>query len=210
MSSSWIPAWAGLAWLLIYAVIAAGHAGHLAAAERSVRLWHAAHVLMALGMIDMFWPGGVMPVGSGAGQALFGGGAAVVVAAIAVAAARGRPAGRIWVLTAADLAVMAYMFALSSVRYLIVLTVILAAWQLAEAIAWASGYLSPAVAHAPVAAAAGPGAITVPRPASSGHNGRALRASLALMNLGMAYMLVAIQFGMAGMAGPGMPGMPGM
>ena len=212
MSSSWIPGWASLAWLLIYAVIAAWHVGHLAAAGRSLRVWHTAHVLVAVGMIDMFWPGGAMPVGPTSGQAVFGAAAAAVVAAIAVAAARGRPVGRLWVLTAADLAVMAYMFALSSVRYLVVLTTVLAAWQVAEAIAWASGYLCPAVPGTRLVAAGGARGLAVPRPASSGHEGLALRASLALMSLGMAYMLVAMQFGMPmpGPAGPLMPGMPGM
>jgi len=84
--------------------------------------------------------------------------------------------------------VMSYMFALMSVRYLVVITVALAGWQLTEAVAWATGRLG-----------------------TSG-GGPAVRVSLALMSAGMAYMLVAMQFGLAGAGpgGPGMPGMPGM
>jgi len=205
MASTWVPAWAGVAWLAVYAVIAGGHLSHLARAGGGERAWHATHVLMAAGMIDMFWPGGSMPVGSAAGQAVFAAAAAVAAAGIAVAAARRRPAGRLWVLSAADLAVMYYMFALSSVRYLIAFTVLLAAWQAAEALAWASGYLSPAPA-AVLAAGGGGGAVAARRPGSGGHSGLAVRVGLAVMSLGMGYMLLAMQFGMPN-PGPAMPGM---
>ena len=83
---------------------------------------------------------------------------------------------------------MSYMFALMSLRYLVVVTVILAGWQLAEAAAWTTGRLG------------------------TRGQGAAVRISLALMSTGMAYMLLAMQFGMSGggHGGPGMPGMPGM
>ena len=189
VSSTWIPGWAGLTWVLVYAAIATWHLVHLTTMAGVSRLWHAAHVLMAAGMIDMFWPWGGMPAGPGAGEAVF---AAAAVAAgflalVTVTASRGRPVRGLWLLTAADLAVMVYMFALMSLRYLVVVTVLLAGWQLAEAAAWAAGRL-------------GRGHVT------------GLRVSLALMSAGMAYMLLAMQFGMAsaGHGGPGMPGMPGM
>jgi len=188
VSSTWIPGWVGLTWVLIYAVIACWHLGHLVVMGGSGWVWHAGHVLMAAGMIDMFWPWGGMPAGPGVGEAIFAAAAAGSLAVVTVSSARGRPVSRLWLLTTADLAVMVYMFALASLRYLVAVTVMLAAWQLAEAAAWAAGRLG------------------------AGRDGAGLRVSLALMSAGMAYMLLAMQFGMAmtGPGGPGMPGMPGM
>ena len=185
MSSTWIPGWVGLAWVLIYAAIAFWHLGHLTVMAGAGRLWHAGHVLMAAGMIDMFWPWGGMPAGPGAGEAIFAVAAAGSLTLATVSCARGRPDTRLWLLTAADLGVMVYMFALASLRYLVVVTVMLAVWELAEAAAWASGRLG------------------------TGRDSAGLRVSLALMNAGMAYMLLAMQFGTA-ITGPDMPGMPGM
>jgi len=186
VSSSWIPGWVAVAWVLAYAAIGLGHLIHVVAMSGGGRAWHAAHALMAAGMIDMFWPWGGMPFGAGSGEAAFA--LATAGYLVLTGVARRKAARRFWLPTAAGLALMSYMFALMSLRYLVVITVLLAAWQLAEAMAWATG-----------------------RRGLRGE-GAAVRISLALMSAGMAYMLLAMQFGMAagGPAGPSMPGMPGM
>jgi hypothetical protein len=193
----WIPVWAANAWAVLFIAIAMVHIWHLVWAAGQARFWHTAHLLMALGMTDMFWPNGRMPVGARVGEIVFGAAVASVLGFLAVAAARRRPLAGAWPLTAFDLAAMVYMFAMMSTRLPAVLTVLLAVAFVVESAGWATGWL---VRTAPAHATA----------ASDRHSGQVLsmRISLALMGIGMAYMLLAIQFGPG--AGPDMPGMAGM
>ncbi|ASW53420.1 DUF5134 domain-containing protein [Plantactinospora sp. KBS50] len=201
MTGGWIPAWAANVWSVLFFVIALVHGWHLAWAAGQARFWHLAHLLMALGMMDMFWPAGRMPVGAVPGEIIFGVAAVAVLGFIAVAVIRRTPPAAAWLLTAFDLAAMVYMFALMSTRFPAAITVLLAAAFVVESAGWATGKL---VRTAPAHATAANG---------QHHGGEVLsmRISLALMGLGMAYMLLAMQFGTdMGSNMPGMPGMPGM
>ncbi|NMH97550.1 DUF5134 domain-containing protein [Pseudonocardia acidicola] len=227
MASTWLPSWLGYSWTAVFAVILIVHVWHAAVLAGRHRLWHGVHVLMAAGMIVMFLPTARMVVPAGFGAMVFGL-AAVVVAGLRLGArVRGETVGGLWLATVVDLAAMAYMFTLASFRVLW-LTIALAAWLIVEAAGWASGRLytvleqgglggartAPVPASVPSDAASGsagpglPGAAARPRPAVVVHgtvHATWIRVTLALMALGMAYMLLAMQFGMGAMAG--MPGM---
>jgi hypothetical protein len=107
----------------------------------------------------------------------------------------------LWLVTAADLLVMVYMYALPSAA-VAGLTLVSAVWLVAEAIGWGSGLLAVPLTGVPPRESSG----TWRRPAAAAtltevdrHAGSAqlLRASLVLMSLGMAYMLLVMQFGTA-------------
>lgn len=199
MSSSWLPTWAGTGWTVVFAVILLVHLQHVVGMRGQWRIWHGGHVLMALGMVDMFWPVSNLPVGAHAGETVFAAASVATVLLIAVLAARGGVVRAVWPVAVVDLAAMVYMFAMMSARSA-ALSVLLAAWFAAEAVAWLVG---PALMcrglHRPHARA-------TPTASPAAHLDGAVRVTLAVMSLGMAYMFLAMQFGMH--AGPaGMPGM---
>ncbi|HTY71852.1 MAG TPA: DUF5134 domain-containing protein [Acidimicrobiales bacterium] len=228
-ASSWIPTWSALLWTAAYTWVLAVHLRHSVGMAGRRRLWHATHVLMALGMIDMFWPGGAMVVGPALPEVVYLAAACGVLVLVVGDARRHRRSTVVWPLTAVDLLAMAYMFAIPQ-HGDAVLSTVLAAWFAIEAIAWAAGPLAHAAERAgvgwpepeagaalparPVVAvgAAGPALVARTEPAvSQGHHerldSRVVRATLSLMSLGMGYMILAMQFGMASMSMHGMSGM---
>lgn len=250
MDSSWIPTWVAVAWTVVFAGVLAIHLRNMVALRRMVvvtgrsRLWHGVHVLMALGMIDMYWPTGTMPVGARPAQVVYAGAAAGLGAMIAIDAVRYRRPVWLWTIAVVDMVAMAYMFLLTSIDALAAVTVLLAVWSVAQSLGWASGFLATAApygdsaavqatrvlgGHAPapdtaarasaggqapatstaVVAAAVAGPVARPVTVRAAHT-RPSRVTLTLMNVGMAYMLLAMQFGMATGGSPGMPGMHGM
>jgi hypothetical protein len=285
-TGTWLPTWLGIATVVAMALVVVVHLRHLTAAAARQRVWHGVHLLMALGMADMFAPTRTSVVPAGVSEAVFAV-AAVAVGCFAVSEwASGRRFGVLWAVTMLDLAAMVYMFAMPGHR-LKWLTVLLVAWLAAEATGWATGRLAARVergglggpdpdsssarvsaAVAAIAAAraaadggggglpdaavpadvlretAAPGSIapgsiapesvapesiapgsiapesiasdSVVQDSAAGdlaHSGL-LRVSLCVMSLAMAYMLVAMQFGMSAVGGmshmPGMGNMPGM
>jgi methionine sulfoxide reductase heme-binding subunit len=238
--SSWLPVWLRVVATAALVVVAAVHLWHLSGQAARGRLWHTGHVVMALGMIDMFWPTGRMPVGGGIGQGVF---AVAALGALGLAVAdlaRRRPGRWLWVLAVVDLGSMIYMFALP-IPGLGWLTWILVAWFVLQAAGWASGRLTPigrpshpdntpappALDGEPLTgdttAASQPAGtlVTAVRTAvSAAPDGRrrhelSVRLTLLVMNVGMAYMFLAMRLGMQHMGGampsmPGMGGMPGM
>jgi hypothetical protein len=252
MGSIWLPTWLGALCTVGFVVILVVHVAHAMSRPGWSRLWHGGHILMALGMIDMFWPAVRMPVGATVGEGVF------AVAALGFLIVGVLPATRrsgppwLWVIQAVDLAVMVYMFAMMS-RRVVAVTVLLALWLLLESAGWASGLLTTVATHEDLIAPDDPqgelaseshrrtteddrsvtprqggaslskaGAATSlasspPLRHGSGH-ALSLRITLAAMSLGMAYMLLAMQFGISAMGSmtpgggsmPGMPGMPGM
>jgi hypothetical protein len=237
VSNSWLPTWLDVVCTIVFVGILVVHLGHLAAMTGRSRWWHGSHVLMALGMIDMFWPGDRMVVGSSAGGVIFGVAAGAFFVLAVVEAARGAFSW-LWLVAAVDLGAMVYMFAMSSTRYQ-ALTALLAVWFVVEALAWASGRLAAVAQHEALvlqepradtddqpdiegpsgSARGGAVATSLLAPALAAHHravhGRSVRVTLTLMSLGMGYMLLAMQYGMPAMASmtPGsghMPGMPGM
>jgi hypothetical protein len=241
MISGWLPRWLALGWTFVFALILLVHLWHLLVLSGRQRLWHGVHVLMATGMIAMTVPATAMrlPI---AGAAVFGAAAALIGCLLTLEGAGGDRIGPLWVAATIDLAAMAYMFAMTSAHRPWI-SAALAAWFVLQALGWASGRLSTVLAAnglgrraqlLPVAAvgvtATGAGATTPvsapddpgePAPLTGPRGHRAahhvtVRASLALMSTGMAYMLVIMQWAVMVMAphigssgSPAMPAMPG-
>jgi hypothetical protein len=228
VTNSWMPLWAGAAWVVVFVAILGVHLRHMVTMRGRARVWHATHVLMALGMIDMAWPADVMPVGSGVGEIVFGAAAIVALSLVAIDIGNGDTPAWLWLIAGVGLAAMVYMFAMTSVR-ITELSVALAAWFVVEAIGWVSGVFSTLARRvglgAPLryatrtvemttAGAGRPVVSTVSVPEVPEHDpvrGIPVRLSLAGMSIGMAYMLLAMQFGMSAMQTmTPMPGMLGM
>jgi Domain of unknown function (DUF5134) len=215
--NAWLPTWLGIAATAVFVVVLAVHLRHLAGGTRGGRAWHTGHVLMALGMIDMFLPTSGMIVSAVIGEVVFAL-AAVSVGGFVVSrlVRRGRVSW-LWPITGVDLAAMAYMFAMPSVRFGW-LTGLLVAWFVGQALGWIIGRLS-AIADAATAeptdiaghhlatgaGVAAPGATTErATPATVAHSSAhslSIRATLTVMSLGMGYMFLAMQLGMTHMAG---------
>lgn len=137
--ADWMPGWLGITLAVLLALAALVRARHLADGPRR-RIWHGAHVLMAAGMIDMLLPLRAMPVPAAPAETAF---AVAALAAAAIAAASwpvDRAAAVLALVTSADLAVMAYMFAVPA-GGAAWLTWLLCAWLTLETAYWASGRL---------------------------------------------------------------------
>ncbi len=216
MTSGWIPAWAATAWTVVFEVVLVVHVRHAFALSGRARAWHVTHIVMALGMIDMFWLLPSMPVGAGFGRIVFALGAVLTLGwGIFDRIHDGRPL-LLWLIAATDLASMVYMFSMSTTR-IQVLTLLLVVWFVLEAAGWASGAMF-ALLRAPAEAQEAASSATrqpVPtraeaaatviiqadrqsqgRLAKHSEHMRDLRITLALMSLGMAYMFLAMQYGM--------------
>jgi hypothetical protein len=251
--STWIAEPVGWVWVAVFAVVALVHVGHVALMHGRHRRWHAGHVLMAVGMVVMFWPGARSLVPASAGVAVYAVAAAGVAVTLVVSRLRGARVGWLWLLGVVDFAAMAYMFAMMTTA-VAWLSVLVAVWFVVQAIGWASGWLGRALEHgglgepapathpasgltdvvtaggargahgdpdrgagkahdlAGVAATATTTrarvATTVRRRVIDGGRGDwSVRIALTVMAVGMAYMLLAMQFGPAPMSMGGMAGM---
>jgi hypothetical protein len=234
--NGWLPLWLRLGAVAAFVVVAAVHLWHLRAAAARVRAWHIGHVVMALGMIAMFAPGGMGLVPAAAGETVF---AVTAVLALMVAIVRfaSRHRDWLWPFTVVDHAAMIYMFALVTPR-LGWLTWLFVVWFVVQAAGWLSGWLTPMDYEKPAQAASAivtdasidptteHASADAARTDTEHARGRgstatlttapvhdpALRATLVTMNLGMAYMLVAMWLSMPPVAPtmPSMPAMPGM
>jgi hypothetical protein len=192
MANSWLPTWAGTGWAVAFAVIVVMHVAHAARMSGGARWWHGCHVLMALGMVDMFWPHDLL-VPARVWALIFLTSAACALAVVGAKAVTSARLHRLWGIAAVDLAAMAAMFGTMLVEMQwrwAPASVALAAWFLLEAAGWGGEALvrvAAAELHRSPAAVAPAG----PRDAHA----RWLRCSLAVMSLGMAYMFLAMQFG---------------
>jgi len=193
----WLPTALRISAVLIYTGVVVVHGWHLRVTSARERLWHAIHVLMALGMIVMFAPMRRLVVVAGVGKWVFAVAAAGIVAYVAVLLVRGERLGWLWLAAAADLAAMAYMFAMPTPG-LQWLTWLLVAWSTLQAIGWLTGVL-------PQRADLGSPAVSA---AACPRQDLSISVTLAVMNFGMAYMFVAMAVGTAAMGGMG--GMRGM
>lgn len=221
MSNSWLPRWLDVVCTVIFLVILVAHAVHALGVRGRSRPWHGVHVLMALGMLDMFWPADEMPVPATPGKVTFAVAAVGALGATAWFSRGERGMSWPWLIAAVDLGAMAYMFEMMESKNAVV-TVLLAAWFLVEAAGWASGRLSTvaerealslAAEHDGVVSDAGRGPdvaadrspVTVLAVRRHGTYTRSVRLSLVVMALGMAYMLLAMQYGTAAMSMPSRP-----
>lgn len=235
MGGSWPPSWLGALGVVVFVCVALVHVRHATIMGGRSRLWHVAHVAMAVGMVDMYWPGSETPVSYRTGVAVCGLATAAAVTYVVIDAVRGRPPWWLGILTAVDLGAMTYMFAMFREAWVPV-TVVLVGWLAFESIGWLSGTWStvhrqvgldsspgPSTSTAPGVPAVGNkrlAGVTLARRSASAlearHDGMGaepvlrwrLRVSLAVMSLGMGYMLIVMQWSMP--AGPTMQDMPGM
>lgn len=230
MTTAWLPTWFRALATALFVLVAAAHVRHARHGDREARAWHAGHVVMALGMIDMTVPLGRPPVPAMVGEVIF---ASCTVCALGIGLAQlGRHRRCLpWLLSAVGHAGMLAMFAMPRAGFDL-LTWVLAGWFALEAVGWLAGVLPSLDAPAPVtlrvaglrrdptllpARSSGPVGVldrTAAPTVVAVRNRRqaALRITLALMALGMAYMLVAMQLGMSAMHemtdhGAGMAGM---
>jgi hypothetical protein len=230
MTSLWLPFWLGSAGSAAFGGILIVHFWHIIVLTGRERLWHCVHVLMAAGMIVMFAPTGGMVVSGMVGMVVFAAAAVITACLLVRERLSHRNVGGLWLAAVIDLAAMAYMFAMTSTR-LVWLTLPLVGWCLLQAAGWGSGRfyavlargglggsrpaLAPVPQRTPVSAAPVLTVAGVARdqpPDTSGHSHQddaahraVIRATLAVMSLGMAGMLIVMQFGMATM--PGMQSM---
>ena len=202
--NTWLPWWARVLGVVVFVIVVAVHLWHVRVGAARERAWHVAHVLMALGMIDMFVPTRQMIVSAAIGKVVFVVAAGATLAYVSGLVIRGEPLGWLWPALAADLAAMVYMF-VTPPPSLMWFTAILVGWSVLQAVGWLTGVL-PARAD-----------LGTPRSASAttdsgpSRHTASVRISLAAMNLGMGYMFLAMALGMA--RTPGMvplPTMPGM
>nr|WP_269151105.1 DUF5134 domain-containing protein [Spelaeicoccus albus] len=182
-----MPTWVQVSWIAIYVLVVLVHVHHAWSLTGLSRVWHLSHILMALGMIDMFWPT-TMPFGQAAGVTAF-----VVlttaVVAIGVGAVVSQRGWRAWTFSAIDLGGMIYMFAMMSYR-LAPLTLAYALWSVVEAALWATG-----LAHRLLRLHGAGTGTNDQTDAVTSHKRWGLQLSLAAMIIGMAYMFVAMQYG---------------
>lgn len=139
--NAWVPPVAGAVWTgLLFVLVALVHLGHVVVMAGRHRCWHAGHVLMAAGMVVMFWPAGSMLVSAPVGMGIYAAATATLALGVVLAKARGARVGVLWLVSVVDLAAMVYMFAMTSHR-LLWLSVTAAVWFGAQAVGWAGGWL---------------------------------------------------------------------
>lgn len=137
----WIPYSAAVVWTVAFAVVMVVHVGHAVVMSWRHRVWHAGHVVMAAGMLVMFWPGeSLLGIPAIAGIWAYALAAGVLTLGLVIGQWRGVRLGWLWLISVADFAAMAYMFALMSIQ-LAWLSVVAAVWFTAQTIGWISGWL---------------------------------------------------------------------
>lgn len=193
---SLLPEWVGIVGVIVFALVAVSHLRHLAMTSGERVPWHACHVLMAVGMIFMYAPAalGLPNVPMTFWRVVFAS-AAVVAALWALGGGRRAP-NLIWLLTAADLGVMAYMWSPGALAA--GLTWVLVAYLAVEAGLWAveayrrvdggASIVGWQVTSGESAAVAMSAATRTPLLGEMN-----ISVSMIAMTIGMAYMLAAMQ-----------------
>lgn len=185
MMEMWLlPDWLRTTWIVILGTAALLHLGHARGMIGQRRYWHIGHVLMAVGMAEMYLPFSARVVSDAVGIILF---ALAAGAAAAAAVWLRRSEGTwpvLWILSSAEMAAMVYMF-LPMTAHSLLISYVLAAYLLGQSLLWAFGawdrYLLPA--RPTPAHGAAPPVRTSPL---------VLRLSLVAMSTGMAHMLLAM------------------
>ncbi|MHB8694728.1 MAG: hypothetical protein ACYDHH_26125, partial [Solirubrobacteraceae bacterium] len=157
--------WLAVVWLLVFVAIALAHFRYLLARPGQRRAWHAAHVLMAVGMAFMYAQsaGGALSDPSGFWRATFTYAAGATGAWVLVQLLYRHAVNVLWPLIALDLAAMVYMWSPSGMT---------------------AAITAPIVCY--FALQAGLWSLSTYRRLS-------LRPSMIAMTLGMGYMLTAMQ-----------------
>jgi len=193
-----LPEWLGILGTVIFIAIALSHLRHMRMSRGERTLWHSCHVLMAVGMAFMYAPAAIHPphVATMFWQVVFA--VAAVLAALWAFGGGRRAPNVIWLLTAVDLGVMAYMW--SSGSFVAPLSWVLVAYLVCEAGLWVTDAYHRLDGGAPVTgwtvsgAGGEGGAIALRATAPAVLLGDLnLSVSMVAMTIGMAYMLAAMQ-----------------
>jgi hypothetical protein len=189
-----LPTWLAVIWTLIFIAVFVIHTRHLRETSGQRRLWHAGHVLMALGMGFMYAPSSIdhLNIPRSFWQLAFAGGALVIVAWMLTEAAERRAINALWVVMAIDLAAMVYMWSPSGYRPAV--TWLLVAYFVVQSLLWIGDrmrtidrYTLPGTFSVSAEGAVG-AAVAQPLICY-----RDVRVSMSAMTLGMAYMFAAMQ-----------------
>lgn len=212
-----VPQWLALLWTCALVAVVIFHWRHLLECRGERRLWHAGHVLMGVGMVFMFAPASIdhLDIPAAFWQLVFANASAVVVAMILTRALEGRKTNILWLAAALELGAMTYMWlgqTLGALSWVLVgyFLVDCAFWAIG-ADRWVDGRLWIRSARRPSAVKLGSGegaavqlggvamALSGGEDATTALGSPAslvcdldVRASLATMAFGMAYMLAAM------------------
>lgn len=210
-----LPHWLRVGWAVVFAGVLLLHLRHAHSMSGQARWWHGGHVLMAGGMLGMY----LLPRTENAGLYLVGGllFAALAAASGGAAVLLWRREGvwnLLWVTSAVDMFAMVVMLVSAQARPA-TLSRVLVCYLAIQAVAWASGLwarlpaLSATAVHKavvpPTAALPADGKPSGPAPLpadtleqTARRTGLTpdhtpdIRASLALMECGMAWMLAVM------------------
>lgn len=139
--NAWIPESVAVVWVALFVLVVVTHVAHAAMIPGQHRLWHAGHVLMAAGMVVMFWPTKpLLGMSAAAGIWIYAMAAGVLAVGLTIAWWRGVPLGMLWLVSVIDFMAMAYMFVMMSTA-LAWLSVLAGIWFTAQTIGWISGWL---------------------------------------------------------------------
>jgi hypothetical protein len=189
-----LPNWLAVIWTLVFLGVFLIHIRHLVETRGQRQLWHAGHILMAIGMAFMFAPASIdhLSIPSSFWQLTFGGGALVIVAWMLTEAVDGHPVNALWIVGVTDLAAMVYMWSPNGFRAPV--TWLVAGYFLVQTLLWATDRMRSIDHHTLrggyMVTSDGAVGTAVASPLICY---RDLRLSMAAMTTGMAYMLVAMQ-----------------
>jgi hypothetical protein len=217
MSTFWSSPSIAACWTIVFILIGFVHVWHVALLPGRHRLWHGGHTLMTLGMIIMSLPSRTMLVPPATGTVVFTLAALALAGYVLSTRLRGGGVGGLWAAGIIDLGWMAVMFTEMTAAGPAWVNIIGAVWFVAQALGWATGLLGRVLDRhglGSASAAAGPEEHHYRRAddggvVDGGTHDWSVRVSLTLMGLGMAYMLLAFNYGTSGSM-PGMSPMPEM
>lgn len=146
--NAWVPGAVGVFLSGLLIAIAAAHLVHATGQRPLPRRWHAFHILMALGMLDMV-PTGWMPVPPSVLVLVFGVAALAAVGVAAVTRLTESGPVWLWLVTAVDLAAMTVMSLVmsnsmagpTSMFAWSLVTVPVVMWLVIESTLWLTGFL---------------------------------------------------------------------
>jgi hypothetical protein len=190
-----LPDWLSVIWSLVFIAVIVLHARHVVETHRERRLWHAGHVLMAVGMLFMYAPPSIDHLGIGAAfwQIVFANAAGAIVLAALAVTLNGVAVNRLWLVLAFDMAAMVYMW--SPNGWVTPITWLLVAYFGLQALLWATNRYRMLDGHGLLGSRLDlnpDGTVTATAVAPLVCEGD-LRYSMCLMALGMAYMFAAMQ-----------------
>jgi hypothetical protein len=190
-----LPNWLAVIWMLVFFAVIATHGRHVLESQGQRRFWHSGHVLMAIGMAFMFAPASVdyFDIPSGFWSLAFANGAIGILLWMLVQGFAGRGTNLLWLLIAFDLGAMAYMWSPSGFQAPI--TWLLVVYFVAQAVLWGADRmrdLDERTIFGGGVSVTSEGALaaSVAEPLICFKD---LRASMAVMTIGMAYMFAAMQ-----------------